>query len=120
MMRWNPAAGLLGLIVLVVCGCAQPCFFSQEDYDRFHKTLGIPHDLETNPAVSNPPAPPAIPPGTVNSLSDRPRCLALQEAIAIALQQGMIGSQSIRTPGVAVEDLVGGPGGAGGFFGFFG
>src|SRR5262245_14655120 len=110
MMRCNPAAGLLGLFLVLVCGCAQPCFLCQEDYDRFHNSLGLPRDLETNPAVSNPPVPPSIPPGRVDNPGDRPRYIALQEAIAIALQQGVIGSQSVRFPGVG-EDLVtaGGP-----------
>jgi outer membrane protein TolC len=110
MMRCNPAAGLLGLILVVVCGCAQPCFLTQEDYDRYHNSLGLPRDLETNPAVSNPPVPPSIPPGRVDNPGDRPRYIALQEAIAIALQQGVIGSQSVRFPGVG-EDLItfGGP-----------
>ena len=52
-----------------------------------------------------------LPPGTVNYLEHlKPHYVSLQECIALALQQGFIGSQSVRFPGVT-EDLVsfGGP-----------
>jgi outer membrane protein TolC len=108
MMRWNPAAGLL--VLFVICGCSQPCFLTEKDYNQYCLLNGLPRDLESTSAVAaTPPLPPDIP-GTVEDPERPPRYISLQEAIAIALQQGMIGSQSVRFPGVA-EDLVsfGGP-----------
>jgi outer membrane protein TolC len=110
MMRWNPAGGLLVLILFVVCGCSQPCFLTEKDYNQYCLLNGLPRDLETSHEVEAPPPLPSDIPGTVNDPERPARYISLQEAIAIALQQGMIGSQSVRFPGVA-EDLVtfGGP-----------
>src|SRR5262245_27115758 len=120
MMRWNPAAGLLGLILFVVCGCAQPCFMTQDEYDRFHREMGLPKNLETNPAVGTPVIIAAETPSTVDSPEERPRYISLQECIAIALQQGTVGAQSIRSPGLSNDDLVSFSAGTGVTVGFFG
>ncbi len=109
-MRGNPAAGLLVLVLFVVCGCSQPCFLTEKDYNQYCLLNGLPKELESTYAVTAPPPLSPFVPGTVNDPERPPRYISLQECMAIALQQGMIGSQSVRFPGVA-EDLVsfGGP-----------
>ena len=112
MTRWNPAVGLLALIGFVVCGCAQNTFISEATYKQFADLNGLPRDLQSNPAVADPPPIEGEAPGTVSHLEHlTPRYVSLQECIALALQQGNVGSQSVRFPGVT-EDLVtfGGPG----------
>jgi outer membrane protein TolC len=112
MMRWHTAVGLLALALFMVCGCSQNYFLSQTEYENFHKLNDLPRNLEGDPHVIDaPPVGYSEPPATVNHLDLKPRYISLQECIALALQQGMIGSQSVRFPGVT-EDLVsfGGPG----------
>src|SRR5439155_11797316 len=112
MMRWHTAVGLLALTLFMVCGCSQNVFLSEAEYENFHKLNGLPRNLEGDPHVIDaPPVESPFAPATVNHLDLKPRYIALQECIALALQQGMIGWQSVRFPGVT-EDLVsfGGPG----------
>src|SRR5262245_27247462 len=111
MMRWQTAVGLLALALFMVCGCSQRVFISDTEYENFHKLNALPRNLEGDPhVVDAPPVENPEPPATVNHLDLKPRYISLQECIALALQQGFIGSQSVRFPGVT-EDLVifGGP-----------
>ncbi|MCC6421762.1 MAG: TolC family protein [Gemmataceae bacterium] len=118
MMRWQP---LLGLVIFALCGCGQTYFLREADYEEFHSRLQLPPDLETDPAAGTQPvAPLAGSPATVNDPEREPRFISLQECIAIALQNGHTGLQSLRSPGLANDDLVGSIPSSGGFFGFFG
>ncbi len=107
MKRWKAATWLLALGMACVCGCAQ-YFIREIDYDEFHRRNDLPRNLETNPAAGEGPVVPgnAPAPATVNYPERKPRYLSLDEAIAIALQQGMIGIQSVRSPGLIADDLV--------------
>jgi outer membrane protein TolC len=112
MMRWNTAVGLPALVLFMVCGCSQNYFISEAEYENFHRLNGLPRNLEGGlDVIDAPPVDNPTPPATVLDLDLKPRYISLQECIALALQQGMIGSQSVRFPGVT-EDLVsfGGPG----------
>ncbi len=107
-MRWN--AGLLAAAVCMagLAGCRQQCFMTEAEYQSCRNSPALlPSDLECNPhdaivpAVGNTP-----PPATVLD-TDRPvRYMSLQEAIAIALEQGNVGSQSPLFPGITNEGLV--------------
>ncbi|MCI0456618.1 MAG: TolC family protein [Gemmataceae bacterium] len=119
MMRCNAAVLGLGLMLLI-CGCSQTYFLSKTDYDEFHRRLDLPRNLEYDPSVDAPPPADSREPATVKDPEREPRYLSLQEAIAIALQNGTVGGQSTRAPGLAGEDLVGAQGSTGGPFNFFG
>jgi outer membrane protein TolC len=105
MMRWKAATWLAALGMVAFCGCAQ-YFIREIDYKEFHERNHLPHDLETNPTVEQVNIPGESPtPSNVNFPDLPPRYISLNEAIATALQQGYIGSQSVRFPGVS-DDLV--------------
>src|SRR5438874_2022517 len=98
MKHWKLAVVGLTLAVSGLMGCKQQLFIHEADYEHYRtlaNRLGAPGDLADDPAAAlipskwNPPPPP-----TVDS-PDRPiRYLSLPEAIAIALEQGNIGSQN--------------------------
>src|SRR5262245_54884911 len=104
MMRCHAAVLGLGL-TLLTCGCAQTYFLSKTDYDEFHRRLHLPPNLESDPSVDAPPPADSGDPATVSDPEREPRYLSLQEAIAIALQNGTVGTQSVRAPGSANDDL---------------
>lgn len=98
---WRRVAviGLLGLGSAL--GCQQQCFLTECDYQHYHEQLGLPADLESNPASTVVPSSSSFMrrPADVNN-PDRPiRYLTLAEAIAIALEQGTVGSQNPASPG---------------------
>ena len=105
MKHWKLAVVGLTLAVSGLVGCKQQLFIHEADYEHYRTLanhLGAPGDLADDPSATlipnkwNPPLPP-----TVDS-PDRPiRYLSLQEAVAIGLEQGNIGSQNtlaVRTP----------------------
>src|SRR5262245_20460754 len=110
----------MGLALALACGCAQPCFLHEVDYEEF-RHLHLPA-AETDPKLAVTPPPVTVPePTSVNDPERPPRYLTLAEAIAIALQQGNVGSTSARLSiavgtsfeagGAAIDDLVGFTGG---------
>jgi outer membrane protein TolC len=107
MMRWN--TGLAGVILLLggLTGCKQQLFLTEADVAHY-QTLGLPKGLETDPHASI--VPPVVEraktPTTVLD-PDRPiRYITLPECIAIALEQGRVGSQSPLFPGIENDQLV--------------
>src|SRR5215467_2006779 len=101
-MRWN--AGLTAAVLAAgLAGCQKKCYMTEADVKAYGSaTTLVPPDLETNPhdaivpRTGNTP-----PPMTVLDTDRRPRPLRLAEAIAIALEQGTVGSQSALFPGIA-------------------
>jgi outer membrane protein TolC len=82
----------------VVSGCSQPIYL--REYDDFAKTVsgGLPADLPSNACISEMrttefPARPM----TVNDLDRKPRYITLSECIAMALENGSVGVQSINS-----------------------
>ena len=94
-----------GLLVMAAAGCVQLC-------DRPIAMMPDCNDCATAlPAAGEAPPPgTTVPPGpapaTVKHLEREPRYLSLAEAIALALEQGNVGTQASLNPGLATEDLV--------------
>jgi hypothetical protein len=114
-MRWKTVIMGLALVVAVAAGCKQQCFLTECDWNHYHEHLGLPKNLDCNPAsICQPPlcdAPKA--PATVLQ-PDRPiRYLSLAEAISIALEQGTLnGGAQQGQPRLSDRNLVQGLGGA--------
>jgi outer membrane protein TolC len=95
---------------VVLAGCQRKLFIDKDSFEQAHQLslrLNSPTDLEQNPSyalqpgVHTPPEPPTI------TNPDRPiRQLKLQEAIALALESGNVGSQNQNFPGVPIDSLV--------------
>src|SRR5581483_2919721 len=89
--------------VIAISGCTQPLFVSS-DWKRVYENATLPPVLETSPeTVLKPIAPAAPTPATVLD-PDRPaRYVTLSLAIAMALENGTIGSESVRALGIAID-----------------
>ncbi|HLW68977.1 MAG TPA: hypothetical protein VKS79_26940, partial [Gemmataceae bacterium] len=112
MKHWKLA--LVGLTMAISClmGCTRQVFVTEADFEHYKQLdsrIGAGPDLDTNPAytlqpgVWNQPIPP-----TVDS-PDRPiRYITLQEAFAIALERGSVGSEGV-TVGAIISGSLGIP-----------
>jgi outer membrane protein TolC len=92
-------------IALLAVGCAQKCCL--QDYDEIFKRAGLPPDLECNPekACQNT-RPPDGPPSDVDNPERQPWFVTLHECLAMALENGTTGLQSVRLFGTLDDDLV--------------
>jgi outer membrane protein TolC len=93
---------------IIVAGCAHPPASVECDWSNVYRQNNIPASLEFDAAagVIEPLIPPVVNPATVAD-PERPQWyLSLQEALAIALENGKIGAQSINAPGQVSDDLV--------------
>jgi outer membrane protein TolC len=98
---------IIAAISAVAFGCQKQCFLSESDFQRA-LAMGIPPNLETDPAVAIvPPAGSVPPPTTVDDTKRPARYLSLREAIAIALENGTVGAQNPATPGLATDAIAG-------------
>jgi outer membrane protein TolC len=97
------------LLLASLGGCTRTCYMTEAELNSCTNALpsALPRDLAVNPhdaivpAVANTPRPMVV--GDV----DRPiRYVSLAECIAIALEQGNIGSTSALFPGIANDNLV--------------
>src|SRR5262249_8891847 len=94
-MRWKKVLrGGLALILAASAGCKQTCYLTPCDVDRYVRNNDIPANLVCDPHAGVPPSPASFtPPPTTVDEPERPiRYIALAEAIAIALQQGNVGT----------------------------
>src|SRR5947209_12132488 len=118
-MGWKAVVMGLALALVTAVGCKQQCFLTEPDYNEFHQALGLPPNLANDPGVGvSPLIHPVGEPVTIDRPDREPWHLTLNEAIAVALEQGTVGIESIRfgvpasfalSPGalrVTVEDLV--------------
>lgn len=107
-MGWKPKMVLLGGLLLIVAGCTQQCFVREGDIEHYRKLM--PALMERDPKLSAPPGKIDVfgpPPVTVlNPETREPYYMSLQEAIAIALESGTVGVQSVRQPGNIPDDLI--------------
>src|SRR2546421_496616 len=109
MMRWNARLAAIALLAAGLAGCGRQCFMSEADYNNccLNNPSVIPPNLDSDlhqaiiPAAGNTP-----PPMRVSDASRPVRYISLSEAIAVALEQGNVGSQSPLFPGVVVDTLV--------------
>jgi outer membrane protein TolC len=106
-MLWK--TGLVGVVLAALAGlgCRQQSFLTEADYHDARGLAYTPHleaDLqsELSPRVGTLPVP-----TTVDDTQRETRYLSLREAIAIALENGTVGSQNALAPGFAI-DLLGG------------
>jgi outer membrane protein TolC len=94
-MRWKTVVAGLVLGLVATVGCKQQCFLTECDYDHYRQIM--PANLECDLTKSVIPSSRAVPkPATVLD-SERPaRPLSLQEAIAMSLENGTIGSPTLN------------------------
>jgi outer membrane protein TolC len=99
MMHWKPTIGGLALLfaALALAGCSKPCCL--QDYDEFCARAGVPADLPCNADISNQLTSPnpSRAPRTILDADGEPNYITLSECIALALENGTVGSQSLRT-----------------------
>jgi outer membrane protein TolC len=103
---------LAAILVFVLCGltlvgCQQTCFVQEPDLFEANQRLQMGPDPENNPAAGLRPLLPMMgAPATVVDPDRKPRYITLQETFAIALENGTIGSGTVRFPGSPLDDLV--------------
>jgi outer membrane protein TolC len=92
MKRWkHRLAGLL-MGSAALAGCKQPLFIAECDYNRC-AIPNLPTAFETDPHAAITPGPADIPaPSTTQDPDRPPRYISLAECIAIALEQGNVGT----------------------------
>lgn len=95
------------VLVAFVGGCTQTCLQKECDWAHIYRQDRIPLSLESDTTEAIvPQVPVSADPSTVAD-PDRPqRFLSLPEALAMALENGTVGLQSIRTPGLVSDDLL--------------
>ncbi len=105
-MRWRILITLLAGTVSVLAGCAQQCFV--QEHDLAHYAKFTPPGLATDPKASHPPPfVKTMKPVTVNDPERRkPHPMTLAQAIAIGLERGTIGSQTVNGLGRVSDDLL--------------
>src|SRR5689334_59421 len=107
-MRWKIVIAGLALSVAGVIGCKQNCFLMECDYPHYKDISTAMPRLECEPNISVTPTITAIPqPSRVDDPDRKLRFLTLQEAFALALENGTTGLQSILNPGQANPLAVG-------------
>jgi outer membrane protein TolC len=102
MMRWKVVVLGLALTFAVTAGCKQQLFIHECDYNN---PTYLPPKAECNPNIL-PPTTDMPSPTTLLDLSRKERPISLSEAIAIALEHGTTGIQSVRLLGTANDDLA--------------
>jgi outer membrane protein TolC len=107
MMHWKATFCVVALFVagLALAGCAKPCCL--QEYDAFTERAYVPADVACNPDISNQLATknPTHAPPTINDPEREANYITLSECIALALENGTVGSQSLRTIFNAVSIL---------------
>jgi outer membrane protein TolC len=105
MMHWKATVVLLAFAVGTLAGCSQPLYL--HDSDDFTKRVGVPPDLACNTNAQNQKAWPDISaPSTIRYPEREPWYLTLRAAIAMSLENGTTGLQSVRLFGTLDDDLV--------------
>ena len=96
MMRWQVMFLGLTLAVVTMTGCTQTLYITHDDLKAFQERVGLPPD-PLNPVHGTIPHTTDIPrPPDVNNPEREPRYLTLNEAIALALENGVVGLRSVR------------------------
>jgi outer membrane protein TolC len=98
-MRWkNVLGGGLALILAASAGCKQTCYMTECEMQNCLSKADLPgRNLECDPHAGVTPSPAAFtaPPTTVDEPERPIRYIPLAEAIAIALQQGNVGTLAL-------------------------
>lgn len=106
MKPWFASVVMLTSAFLGVAGCARQCFVSEQTLSTFNQT--VLSDLEhTSPTSNLPPLPsPVGQPPTVDNPDRPPRFLSLQEAIALALENGTASGRGGAGTGLVDDSFV--------------
>lgn len=92
---------------LALTGCQKSVFIREPDLFEASQRLDLPLNPEYDPTAGVVPFLGRVgEPATVIDPERTPRFMTLMEAIAIALESGTVGAQSIRSPGLPTDDLV--------------
>ena len=104
-MRWTFLLLELALVAAIAAGCTKPCLNFEADID-YYRQMTVP-DLENdpNPVAARYSSHWGTPP-SVDDPERKPRPLTLMEALAIAMENGNTGLQSISNPGIVNDNLV--------------
>lgn len=108
MMRGNSRLTAV-LVLAALSGCTRTCYMTEADLQSSSSAMAnsLPRDLESNPHDAICPGAPNPGKPTTVIDTDRPqRFISLSECIAIALEQGNIGSTSALFPGIINDQLV--------------
>ncbi len=104
-MKWMRKAGSVALLLVSIGGCKQNYFMTEADFSHYQNLYPV--QMETDPRASAlPVTEPVGKPTTVLDPERKPRFISLAEAMAIALEQGNIGSQTPGNAGIAFDTLV--------------
>src|SRR6266446_6549302 len=96
-MGWKAVVTGLALAIVTTVGCSKQCFLTEPDYYEMHHNLGLPANLAHDPSVGiTPLISPISEPVTVEHPDRPPWNMTLNEAIAIALEHGTTGLESVR------------------------
>jgi outer membrane protein TolC len=93
-MRWKSVCGGLAVALAFMAGCKQQCFLTEAE---MNDTIDKCHmNLENRPTLGDAPLTPPVPaPPTVDLPEREIRYISLAESIAVALEQGTIGTTSL-------------------------
>lgn len=104
-MNWKYKASGLALMLATMGGCKQNHFMTEADFNHYQNLYPI--QLESDPRASALPVTDMVSkPATVLDPERKPRFISLTEAMAIAIEQGNIGSQTPNNAGIAFDTLV--------------
>src|SRR5262245_30879701 len=96
---WKRWTAIFAAILAAAVGCQKQCFLSESDFQNALPG-GIPANLTSDPSYAIVPPAGNIPsPTTVDDTKREPRYLSLREAIAIALENGTVGTENPAAPG---------------------
>lgn len=99
-------SAVVGFLLLALVGCTQTCLRPECDWKDIYVAEKISPRLEEDPTEALIPVPgDETPPPTVADPERPPRFLSLQEAFALALENGTVGQRSIQAAGLVSEDL---------------
>src|SRR5262245_17386956 len=94
-MRWKAVVVILVLGSCAVLGCKQQCFMTECDYDHY-RHLGLPPGGEYSAPEIAPELIHSPPPTTIHDPERKARYITLNEAIAMALERGDVGSLALN------------------------
>jgi outer membrane protein TolC len=87
----------LALILVATVGCKQQCFLPEPDYHEFQRSAMLPPNAANDPTLGvTPLIPPVSEPPTPSNPDRQPWYMTLNEAVAIALERGTTGVESVR------------------------
>jgi outer membrane protein TolC len=106
-MRWNAMVVGVTLVLGATAGCQRDTFLTKDEYAAYIKNNFLPPNIETDPSASDKATRYTMgPPMNVNETERKPRHITLNECIALALEHGTTGLQSVRALGVSNDDLT--------------